>query len=475
MKRADLPSGFDFDAFDRACAGLEGGLRPIFAATRRLQAELLGLDGEVSPVGGGARQRIYAQPGRNRIRAELLTDGASLYLAEIAPGSLTQPPQVVEGRVQGRRSYVLNLYSMSAEPRDSGLDAVASALGTALGVKMSSWRYQNERFGELRGEGRETAHAPAKEELAAARVLRDRAVRTAAIAIKASAGLLVSDLPRQLGDAKDRSEDVRQQLLGAGLVQNEYVVMCRKSSGQVARFPSLETIKEVSAQGVKCACGRAMKDERCEEALSTTQFAANLLEHSRWFSLILVDELVQLGIPLSDVMTDVQAGGDEMDCLAVISGDLVLFELKDKEFNLGNAYSFGAKIGLLNPARSVIVTTESVGNDAKEHFQRAEEGQKRARRGYVDDESPTGSAPVEYFEGLEQLRPKLQALVSDICEADAARLLGTATSFATPSPSALLGAVRARPARQETPSKSDAPETNGTGAVALRRGKGVRK
>jgi hypothetical protein len=42
--------------------------------------------------------------------------------------------------------------------------------------------------------------------------------------------------------------------------------------------------------------------------------------------------------------------------------------LKDREFNLGGAYSFGAKIGIIGPAHPVIISREKIGGDAKEHL-----------------------------------------------------------------------------------------------------------
>ena len=42
--------------------------------------------------------------------------------------------------------------------------------------------------------------------------------------------------------------------------------------------------------------------------------------------------------------------------------------LKDREFNLGGAYSFGAKIGIIGPAYPVIISREKIGGDAKEHL-----------------------------------------------------------------------------------------------------------
>jgi hypothetical protein len=70
--------------------------------------------------------------------------------------------------------------------------------------------------------------------------------------------------------------------------------------------------------------------------------------------------------------------------------------LKDKEFNLGGAYSFGAKIGIIGPAHPVIISSEKIGGDAKEHFERAKlAGSKGMRDRKVQH-------PIRYIEGLSR-------------------------------------------------------------------------
>jgi hypothetical protein len=199
-----------------------------------------------------------------------------------------------------------------------------------------------------------------------------------------------------------------------------------------------------------------MRDERCEEALAVTQAGSDLLEHSRWFSLLLLDELLGFGIPIDRITLEHQVGGDEMDCLADISGELIFFELKDKEFSLGNAYSFGSKMSVLQPNHSVIVTTESVAADAKDHFQRAQAAQRGSRRVYFDedDDVPTAT-PIRYIEGLDRLRTALADLVTNIYTRDAINLLTAAASFGAASPVFLLRAVRERAASNAVRSASN--------------------
>jgi hypothetical protein len=158
--------------------------------------------------------------------------------------------------------------------------------------------------------------------------------------VKSSAGLLIGDIPKQLPEeSKETVDKILSDMLSAGLVHADMVVICKRTQAQVARAPSEEVLKDLAQRGLKCACGRPITDERAEKALTITDQGRSLIDKSRWFSLLLIQELLRLGIPLDRMLVDQQAGGDEMDCIADISGETAFFELKDKEFSLGNAYS----------------------------------------------------------------------------------------------------------------------------------------
>jgi len=179
-----------------------------------------------------------------------------------------------------------------------------------------------------------------------------------------------------------------------------------------------------------------------EEALAVTDLGRNLLDKARWLSVLLLKELQAVGVSREAVLLEQTVGGDEIDCLANISGELALFELKDKEFNLGNAYSFGAKIGIIRPQHPVIVTTEHVGNDAKEHFIRA----RRASARESMFETEHADAGITYIEGAESLGIGIRAFATAIYRRDALRLLDRVLPLASLDGASLLAALEeARP------------------------------
>ena len=423
--------------------------RALLEPTLKFQDEVLGAGGEL------VTRSLHRRPGTGVVRsrrreirmAEVFTDDArNLYVVAVRfepAGSGVSTEGATASEVGRDVPLTLYVYFISRDTNSAPLTKFETVLNEALGIKLVRTQYVSTRLDELKAEGMEPPAAPDKKELTSARLLTDSPLRTLALAVKSSGGLLIGDLSKQVpADARQRIDDLRTQLLSAGIVSAELVVICKRTQAQVARAPSAEIVKELSKKGLKCACGRSIASERVEEAITITDHGRQLLDKSRWFSLLLLHELLDLGVPLHRILLDQQVGGDEMDCVADISGELTFFELKDKEFSLGNAYSFGAKIGIIRPKHRVIVTTERVGNDAKEHFQRAEVAGARRRYDtefYEFDEEPQ---TTQYIEGVENLRPSLEDLVSRIYANDVTTLLRDVLPLASIDPTALLESLQ---------------------------------
>jgi len=390
-------------------------LRPLVQPTLETPAAILGVATDMlsrRPRGPESVVNVRA----TTVDGEVFTDGESLLALRVVkvPHSEFRPRQARPlTETSSEAQYGLDISWIGPCWDSPSLSTVLSAVERVLGVVPSPFFYPSKRFGELKEEGRESPAPPSPDELRASELLCDRDIRTLALAIKASGGLLVRDVPKQLPpEARERHDVLTESLKSAHLVDSEIVVVCSKTQAQVTRAPSRELLSDLSLKGLKCACGRSLIDERIEEALAITELGRSLLDKARWLTLLVVRELETVGVSRDAVLIEQTVGGDEIDCLANISGELALFELKDKEFNLGNAYSFGAKIGIIRPEHPVIVTTEHVGNDAKEHFVRARSS--GASRG-----EPEEPGEIEYIEGVQNLRKGVEDLVSGIYRLDA--------------------------------------------------------
>jgi hypothetical protein len=430
---------------------LASQLRSFVAPVRAAQAQVFGLDPSRIRRSRSSRQDSFEPTSPLPVKGEIFTDGTTVIVLSV---SADHQRRALRGRrvdqAESGEKGLFNVYLYAIGPAwDS--PALTKALDRAraedvLGSKLKPFTYKLERFDSLKAEGRESPPETTATELKACELLAERLARTLSVAIKASGGLLVRDLAKQLpAESRDKAEMLAEELKAAGIVDSEIVVVCTKTQSQVTRAPNRSILEELSARGLKCACGRILCEERIEEALTITDLGRSLLDKARWLTVILLQELGRVGISRDAILVEQNVGGDEIDCLANISGELALFELKDKEFSLGNAYSFGAKIGIIRPDYSVVVTTEHVGNDAKEHFVRARRS-SRAEFEHVQFDSDTNE--IVYIEGVDNIRAAIEGLVSAIYASDAARELDRVLGLAALDGRSLLRAL-------ETPTQSE--------------------
>lgn len=435
MKRGEW-SGESLDALSDALETLSDGYQPVLSEGLRAQADLLGVDPNV--LRGAGQSRLLGEPVTF---AEILAVDHGVIAVEVSPIARRESFATSRPPASPPATSVVMVYGIGEAGIEERLESVATAIETALDCKCEPFRYTSDRFRALKDEGMESPGPPSAEEQAGAEVLADSVARQAMLAIASAGGLLRSDLPKQLGaDDRSRAADVIAALGDAGVIDSDLVIICRRDSTQVARVPNRAAIDAAAKAGVRCACGRPILEEQVEDALALSALGRRLLDGSRWMSLILLDRLHRLGIDYEQMLIEVKSGGDEMDCFVDISGELTLFELKDKEFSLGNAYSFGAKIGIHRPEHSVVVTTSYVGNDAKEHFKRSRDaGQEYDIRGRRS--TPTA---VRYIEGLDNLARGLADLIDEVYARDAAMALTKPMAYGMPDGSSLVGALRVR-------------------------------
>jgi hypothetical protein len=409
---------------------------PLLAGALRHQAEALGVDPATLRPGGGEPRRLREA----LLFSEVFPTPHGVVAVEVIESDVPMV-RTHDGRVvRGSSDRRLTLYGVGTEQIGGTVEEIGALFSDRFGQTLEEFRYRNPRFEEFRTDGRETPTRPTAEEEASARLLTDETMRQAAIGIASSGGLLRQDLPKHLGDAADRSEEIERRLRDSPLVGVDLVVTCKSRSTQVARAPSREALDKMAENGLKCACGRDVLQERIDEALTLTAHGREMLNGSYWMTVLVIVELQALGVELDAMLVEQVSGGDEMDFFADVSGELFLMELKDKEFNLGNAYSFGSKTGIFRPEYPVIVTSAYVGNDAKEHFEQAALARRSAAR-YADPD--VTSADIQYIEGLENLRSRLEEIVGRVYELDAGRVLRQVLPYAAPSEASVIDAIKA--------------------------------
>jgi hypothetical protein len=182
-------------------------------------------------------------------------------------------------------------------------------------------------------------------------------------------------------------------------------------------IPSLSMLKELEKSGVTCtSCGAKITDERIDNLFKISEKGIKLVNSSYWMVGRVVGVLSKLGVKDSDIFADVRYDGEQIDVMALCMRNWLVFELKDREFGLGDAYKFHGKISRLSQkTRSsivpIIVTTKNVAAEARKLL--SEVGSYRSY-GY---EGEPGHRDYIFAEGLEKLEPEIEKWTEDKIQA----------------------------------------------------------
>jgi hypothetical protein len=240
----------------------------------------------------------------------------------------------------------------------------------------------------------------------ACQVLSNPETRLWAIRIKASGGALESDLIKKSPGDLSVLQKVLSDLSSASLLTREYVVICTKTSNRVNRFDTRDQLDSASQIGVRCSCGTFISQERIEEFIGPSALLIKLLTGSFWMTSHLVATLRKEGVSGHRIALNIQDGAEEVDAFADFDASLIMFELKDNEFSMGHAYSFGAHLAINKPEYAIIVATKGVAADVKHHFERVQP-----------------EAEIVYIEAIDDLQPAIASVLTRIRSKSASRLL----------------------------------------------------
>lgn len=418
-------------------ATYQATIRPLI----KRQSELFGVPESICKSRNPSINPSY-QFDDEPIDSEVFTFGSTMIILNVYEATRIRRSRNDNGEVvstEEKSNYVTVSYAIPSTENPDIAEFEGYLAEVWPEMRLTEQQERLRRLREIENGKPNSTEAPTEGDLKAAEVLSEKSSRMLAIAIKSSSGLLLGHAAKQIPPReRSRVDDLVQGLIDGGLVDTEVVVICRETSAQVNRLPSLDAFRQVDEAGLKCSCGRRLSSERHEKALSITDFGRLMLDGNRWLSVLVLQNLLDLEIPIANIRMEQIYSGEEVDCVAEIYGRIALFELKDKEFNRGNAYSFGAKIGIFQPDIPVVVTTEKVGGDAKDHFVARSAGSNRNRRRPYGDTLDGES--VMFIEGLGNLKSGLESVVSEIAKSALTQPLRTALSFANPQPLALLSA-----------------------------------
>lgn len=208
-----------------------------------------------------------------------------------------------------------------------------------------------------------TAADYAPDQLKHAILLSDDGLRGAALTIAKSGKLKIDDA------RKDFSDPVLERLRGEGLLKTEYLVQCRQTSATLCTVPDKQELLTHYGAHFRCPhCNRLFQDELIVDILSPSDACRRMTEKSHWMTVWITSLVESAGVPRKSIAWNACAQSDEIDIVADVLGTKIFFELKDREFGLGDAYPFNYRIHRYGGSYGVVVTADKVSSEAERFF-----------------------------------------------------------------------------------------------------------
>jgi len=246
-------------------------------------------------------------------------------------------------------------------------------------------------------------------------LISDPKTRDILIEFNRKNNILLSDFVSNMNpDDRDAAERRLNFLSGQGLLDKSLVVICKKTNQWWnMTIPSLNMLQELEKAGATCtSCGSKITDEKVDSLFRISQTGSKLVSGSYWMMGKVVEILRKSGLREKDIFVSIGYDGEEIDILALAFSKSIVFELKDREFGLGDAYKFHGKVSRLkekigDDVIPIVITTKIVAAEARKLLS---EVASNKRYGYME----LGGSDYLFIEGLEQVEPEIRKLFDDI-------------------------------------------------------------
>jgi len=212
-------------------------------------------------------------------------------------------------------------------------------------------------------------------------------------------------------DAADLAKsDVLQHLLSLGLMAEEYLLTCKQDQHTICVVPSKEHLAKDPQASLRCSvCGRSFPEENLQVIYTLTEGGKKLLRGSLWMFIWVTELLKKAGVKEECIKWGLEASGEELDILVEDFDSRLFFELKDREFGLGDSYPFVYRVARYGGNVGIVATMDKVSTDAKKFFE--EEARRRE------------SVKIEYLEGPRQIREDIPKIVEEMALLQARRTI----------------------------------------------------
>lgn len=195
-----------------------------------------------------------------------------------------------------------------------------------------------------------------------------------------------------------------EKLISWGLVIPKILVLCRKTAIAIAVIQSKEEISEENARGLRCPhCGRAFSAELIKESYMVSDLGKSLTRGSHWMTVLLTDMLLAKGIPEKSIIWNLTADSEEVDCVVQFKDQVWIFELKDRNFESGDAHPLIYRAVKFKASKIIVFTTGQATQEARNVFKDMAHSSR----------SETSHGAPNYIEGVANLESAIDILVKN--------------------------------------------------------------
>jgi hypothetical protein len=323
------------------------------------EAMLLAVE-EAAALNHGALDADWLAPqpysSLRRLMPELLFGDTSMFVLAPAGKRL----DAWEIRMQGRRSM---------------LDACCTAVNTAVREganagaddQLPSWRPRSLQYRSTDDEDEELTQSLndlTPEQRAAAHTLANDDARS-----------FITDLVRSGSSISDFDDSPIAQypsvaeLHRYGLIEREYVIVCRQDHRTLGRISDLDDDARRSILQLSCpTCGRRFNDELLRQVHSPSRSAVGLVEHGRWRSAWASELLQQEGFDEHQITPLAGSGGNGMALRVETLHGRLLVELPEGEFGMQHANALIRRLRRHGIEFGLVLATEPVADDAYQYL-----------------------------------------------------------------------------------------------------------
>jgi len=209
----------------------------------------------------------------------------------------------------------------------------------------------------------------------------------------------------------NNNQTVITKLIDLGLIKEEYLITCKKTQQTLAVIPN----KNLINPQYKCSyCGLSFAEENIQKIYSLTEKGKKILDGSRWMYIWITEILIRNGVNKNNIKWNIESGGEEIDIIVEDFDTRIIFELKDREFGLGDAYPFAYRLSRYEGDLGIIITMDKISKDAKKFFH---------------EEMKRSDLNIEYIEGPESINEKMHKIIEKLVKDQINKLISPFSSI----------------------------------------------